>query len=151
MFFSSRRRHTRCALVTGVQTCALPICPQYSSTYGYRHARGQPIIRRDDGTFLTSDPDGIPDEIRAWIEARVRQRGPVPMTDRMFRHGRNYHECALRCLELRGDEETFLFPPALVLLAFLVEIFFKGLLAVTGQTRQDLLGYGRACGRERGG
>src|SRR3546814_3297967 len=31
-FFSSRRRHTRCALVTGVQTCALPI-----SGGGYRH------------------------------------------------------------------------------------------------------------------
>src|SRR3546814_5342803 len=26
MCFSSRRRHTRCALVTVVQTCALPIC-----------------------------------------------------------------------------------------------------------------------------
>src|SRR3546814_4982728 len=26
VFISSRRRHTRCALVTGVQTCALPIC-----------------------------------------------------------------------------------------------------------------------------
>src|SRR3546814_2745922 len=25
LFFSSRIRHTRCALVTGVQTCALPI------------------------------------------------------------------------------------------------------------------------------
>src|SRR3546814_4255302 len=25
-FFPSRRRHTKCALVTGVQTCALPIC-----------------------------------------------------------------------------------------------------------------------------
>src|SRR3546814_11483931 len=25
LFFSSRSRHTRCALVTGVQTCALPI------------------------------------------------------------------------------------------------------------------------------
>src|SRR3546814_4151239 len=25
-FVSSRRRHTSCALVTGVQTCALPIC-----------------------------------------------------------------------------------------------------------------------------
>src|SRR3546814_3975901 len=25
-FFKSKRRHTRCALVTGVQTCALPIC-----------------------------------------------------------------------------------------------------------------------------
>src|SRR3546814_7109766 len=24
--FSSRRWHTRCSLVTGVQTCALPIC-----------------------------------------------------------------------------------------------------------------------------
>src|SRR3546814_990865 len=31
-FFSSRRRHTRCALVTGVQTCALPI-------YGWGRAR----------------------------------------------------------------------------------------------------------------
>src|SRR3546814_4234048 len=25
LFFACRRRHTRCALVTGVQTCALPI------------------------------------------------------------------------------------------------------------------------------
>src|SRR3546814_2543580 len=31
-FFSSRRRHTRCALVTGVQTCALPICRTPSRT-----------------------------------------------------------------------------------------------------------------------
>src|SRR3546814_2584274 len=30
--FSSRRRHTRCALVTGVQTCALPIWPTCSSS-----------------------------------------------------------------------------------------------------------------------
>src|SRR3546814_2447308 len=30
-FFSSRRRHTRCALVTGVQTCALPISSASSS------------------------------------------------------------------------------------------------------------------------
>src|SRR3546814_11316423 len=29
-FLSSRRRHTRCALVTGVQTCALPICADYA-------------------------------------------------------------------------------------------------------------------------
>src|SRR3546814_1757166 len=34
-FFSSRRRHTRCALVTGVQTCALPIS-------GHRLAAQQP-------------------------------------------------------------------------------------------------------------
>src|SRR3546814_17842835 len=30
-FFSRRTRHTRCALVTGVQTCALPILPHSRS------------------------------------------------------------------------------------------------------------------------
>src|SRR3546814_3978556 len=34
-FFSSRRRHTSCALVTGVQTCALPI---YFMLTGVPHA-----------------------------------------------------------------------------------------------------------------
>src|SRR3546814_20682528 len=33
-FFSSRRRHTRCALVTGVQTCALPICRPHAAQHG---------------------------------------------------------------------------------------------------------------------
>src|SRR3546814_14687466 len=33
-FFSSRRRHTRCALVTGVQTCALPIWALAGSMIG---------------------------------------------------------------------------------------------------------------------
>src|SRR3546814_5055350 len=33
-FFSSRRRHTRCALVTGVQTCALPILYQIALGVG---------------------------------------------------------------------------------------------------------------------
>src|SRR3546814_7932316 len=37
-FFSSRRRHTRCALVTGVQTCALPICSMYRKGYAYKKA-----------------------------------------------------------------------------------------------------------------
>src|SRR3546814_18185551 len=32
-FVSSRRRHTRCALVTGVQTCALPICLQSATLF----------------------------------------------------------------------------------------------------------------------
>src|SRR3546814_2442609 len=36
-FFSSRRRHTRCALVTGVQTCALPI---YQRLEGDAFGRG---------------------------------------------------------------------------------------------------------------
>src|SRR3546814_2175179 len=33
-FFSNRRRHTRCALVTGVQTCALPIWSNSSEPSG---------------------------------------------------------------------------------------------------------------------
>src|SRR3546814_4515943 len=39
-FFSSRRRHTRCALVTGVQTCALPIWkdPVLAAAAVTRHA-----------------------------------------------------------------------------------------------------------------
>src|SRR3546814_2173406 len=32
-FFASRRRHTRCALVTGVQTCALPIWATFIPRY----------------------------------------------------------------------------------------------------------------------
>src|SRR3546814_14885732 len=39
-FFSGRRRHTRCALVTGVQTCALPIYPAASM----RPASPSPVI-----------------------------------------------------------------------------------------------------------
>src|SRR3546814_3472016 len=38
-FFSSRRRHTRCALVTGVQTCALPI-----SLYGAQVTELHPSV-----------------------------------------------------------------------------------------------------------
>src|SRR3546814_7287999 len=47
-FFSSRRRHTRCALVTGVQTCALPIC----ST--------APWLQREDfGAHAVAGPDAV--------------------------------------------------------------------------------------------
>src|SRR3546814_3794102 len=35
LFFSSRIRHTRCSLFTGVQTCALPIYPAFDAmTFG---------------------------------------------------------------------------------------------------------------------
>src|SRR3546814_6926023 len=43
-FFSSRRRHTRCALVTGVQTCALPI---YSSVHRILSRFGAPSPSAD--------------------------------------------------------------------------------------------------------
>src|SRR3546814_2054960 len=46
-FFSSRRRHTRCALVTGVQTCALPISgldALVNSTEGLTAQQGAEIL-----------------------------------------------------------------------------------------------------------
>src|SRR3546814_8187271 len=43
-FFSSRRRHTRCALVTGVQTCALPILKMRTG-WNQEH-RNAPAIAR---------------------------------------------------------------------------------------------------------
>src|SRR3546814_1885544 len=43
-FFSSRRRHTRCALVTGVQTCALPIFAAALQN-AHRRRRRQPMGR----------------------------------------------------------------------------------------------------------
>src|SRR3546814_19760334 len=43
-FFSSRRRHTRCALVTGVQTCALPICDAGGPLSGPNSIVFQPLF-----------------------------------------------------------------------------------------------------------
>src|SRR3546814_12380874 len=49
-FFSSRRRHTRCALVTGLQTCALPIWPTAASSADLRdrkHSFNISLLRPD--------------------------------------------------------------------------------------------------------
>src|SRR3546814_19774718 len=60
--FSSRRRHTRCALVTGVQTCALPICldrvEQNLRRLGLMSARVS--LRCADAADVPSWWDGIP-------------------------------------------------------------------------------------------
>src|SRR3546814_3139581 len=48
-FFSSRRRHTRCALVTGVQTCALPI---FGAAAGEGGREMPPQVRKQDATFV---------------------------------------------------------------------------------------------------
>src|SRR3546814_1799091 len=51
-FFSSRRRHTRCALVTGVQTCALPISARCSSRSSARDRAPAPGRHsRRSGTY----------------------------------------------------------------------------------------------------
>src|SRR3546814_4807541 len=68
-FFSSRRRHTRCALVTGVQTCALPICivqrglwfEDFQVGARYLHRPGRTITQADNILFsaLTANPQAL--------------------------------------------------------------------------------------------
>src|SRR3546814_3550561 len=58
-FFSSRRRHTRCALVTGVQTCALPILAKAM-------VHSPPILVLDEPTA------GVDIELRQQLWAYVK-------------------------------------------------------------------------------
>src|SRR3546814_3064454 len=58
-FFSSRRRHTRCALVTGVQTCALPIWERFmrmmAAGLALLLAAASPAASVDDLGWLAGD------------------------------------------------------------------------------------------------
>src|SRR3546814_11529232 len=54
VFFSSRRRHTSCALVTGVQTCAHPIYRQCSFVIGL--ARDPVIIAVETSSIAWLSP-----------------------------------------------------------------------------------------------
>src|SRR3546814_3548548 len=68
-FFSSRRRHTRCALVTGVQTCALPI-----STYIVSFTVTEKgYLRRADGSLDLVAAAGNPSLYR-FIAAGLAER-----------------------------------------------------------------------------
>src|SRR3546814_1295106 len=73
-FFSSRRRHTSCALVTGVQTCALPIWALFPSAD-------------------LSTADILPGRISARCEGRgILSVGPPPnMVGNYVLPGNNYH------------------------------------------------------------
>src|SRR3546814_2289866 len=61
-FFASRRRHTRCALVTGVQTCALPIC----------------IITNDNIGVLVPNAEFVNGRVVNWTHRSVNRRIRVP-------------------------------------------------------------------------
>src|SRR3546814_3855309 len=67
-FFSSRRRHTRCALVTGVQTCALPISLGTAN-----------VLAMETG--LPLDPAAV---MQAVLHGPVAQVWPGFVNDRLF-------------------------------------------------------------------
>src|SRR3546814_16649949 len=66
-FFSSRRRHTRCALVTGVQTCALPISWRKDRERGWSRPRlPHPILI--DAHFSAQQGDLEPVLVEPYLE-----------------------------------------------------------------------------------
>src|SRR3546814_8822571 len=72
-FFSSRRRHTRCALVTGVQTCALPILMA-----NMQRVVNAYIARSDspDPVEVAAGKEGLLRAYR-WLDRRMARR-PLP-------------------------------------------------------------------------
>src|SRR3546814_10330548 len=77
--FSSRRRHTSCALVTGVQTCALPISSPYrvNKVRDLAHAVGaeKHLVAEDagDSHYASLMEEGLNPDIFSRIAA-LRQR-----------------------------------------------------------------------------
>src|SRR3546814_7050224 len=61
-FFSSRRRHTRCALVTGVQTCALPIYLRSWAVKGFYLAFMLAFVPGGFGDFIRADTAALFDD-----------------------------------------------------------------------------------------
>src|SRR3546814_3164281 len=57
-FFSSRRRHTRCALVTGVQTCALPISHGWSNG---KHSDDPTAEKKSLSALIADAAEPLPD------------------------------------------------------------------------------------------
>src|SRR3546814_17459940 len=99
-FFSSRRRHTRCALVTGVQTCALPIYISFSG-----HAIECRINAENPQTFMPSPgrvtdyhaPGGLGVRVDSGLYAGYR----IPSTSdsliaKLIVHGQTRNECLMR-------------------------------------------------------
>src|SRR3546814_1508338 len=79
-FFSSRRRHTRCALVTGVQTCALPIFAGFAITDAKQR-------RTTDGLNDGRDAIGVP-EYTANANVEWDVYGGLTLTGRVMQTGK---------------------------------------------------------------
>src|SRR3546814_9932102 len=76
-FFSGRRLQTRCALVTGVQTCALPIARRGSAAAGPRRGTSG-LAARAAGVQAV---EGHGEDVVAQAIAVDRPAGPIPLHD----------------------------------------------------------------------
>src|SRR3546814_11640690 len=88
-FFSSRRRHTICALVTGVQTCALPICTgAFARTLP---GRAHDLVERIDMPRRIADT-------RQWIEAQPFPDKAARLRSNLQKAGRGAADVSRRSL-----------------------------------------------------
>src|SRR3546814_1217097 len=78
-FFSSRRRHTRCALVTGVQTCALPISRAIERAAWIEIGAGKPQRGRDIAEEVEKVGSVVGDDLVAAVKGAENrlERPPV--------------------------------------------------------------------------
>src|SRR3546814_1715445 len=77
-FFSSRRRNTRCALVTGVQTCALPIL---EISFEAVHQRDVEPVLPDRHLAIGRDAMVVPAAVRGQHIIIGAQRDRMPVDD----------------------------------------------------------------------
>src|SRR3546814_4020696 len=109
--FSSRRRHTRCALVTGVQTCALPISSrrlgisleEISQEFGISHRTAQRMTSALEDNFANVVVREDDDRRRRW-----RIESPVP--DRLQPRQENTIEALEIAARAARDEKRLRHP-----------------------------------------
>src|SRR3546814_5658702 len=95
--FSSRRRHTRCALVTGVQTCALPIC----ATRPRKRRKKRPAGTKPCLLRKKQNLDQQPSRVELSYSQSTDPASPVPRS-------RPFHAAlkAIRAHSQRSEEHT---------------------------------------------
>src|SRR3546814_6962869 len=100
-FFSSRRRHTRCALVTGVQTCALPIWRCVEGRHRLHRAgeRGRTHDGRDDVGLPQISEEQAHRRIQQAVKGQQRARR---QSDERIRHVARM----VRSARSRSEEHT---------------------------------------------
>src|SRR3546814_8138452 len=88
-FFSSRRRHTRCALVTGVQTCTLPI--YFTQSHGAPPTLAAVLVGDDPASDI-------------YVRREIEQCRKIGMRSLEHRYGADCTEAELLALIARSEE-----------------------------------------------
>src|SRR3546814_10226654 len=104
-FFSSRRRHTICALVTGVQTCALPICPTLNR-FAHEQQGATELISGIGGIYIADRIAGRLFRPGSLVMSGIRQLPgvrAVAAMDKQYQLSLRAAQIGMRQAESRGE------------------------------------------------